>query len=61
MIGRLATLAVLAAAAAGGPADGTSLIVTTAVEDPECLTQEFVISSQFRKESDPVEMEFPAL
>ncbi len=33
--------------------DGTWLIVTTVVEDPEYLTQEFVISSQFRKESDP--------
>jgi len=32
--------------------DGTWLIVTTVVEDPEYLTQEFVISSQFKKESD---------
>ena len=32
--------------------DGTWLIVTTVVDDPEYLTQEFVISSQFRKESD---------
>jgi hypothetical protein len=31
---------------------GTWLIVTTVVDDPEYLTQEFVISSQFRKESD---------
>ena len=31
---------------------GTWLIVTTVVEDPEYLTQEFVISSQFKKESD---------
>jgi hypothetical protein len=34
------------------PDDGTWLIVTTVVEDPEYLTQEFVISSQFKKESD---------
>ena len=33
--------------------DGTWLIVTTVVDDPEYLTQEFVISSQFKKESDP--------
>ena len=32
--------------------DGTWLIVTTVVEDPEYLTQEFVISSQFKKESE---------
>jgi hypothetical protein len=32
--------------------DGTWLVVTTVVEDPEYLTQEFVISSQFKKESD---------
>jgi len=32
--------------------DGTWLIVTTVVEDPEYLTQEFVISSQFKRESD---------
>ena len=32
--------------------DGTWLIVTTVVEDSEYLTQEFVISSQFKKESD---------
>jgi hypothetical protein len=32
--------------------DGTWLIVTTVVNDPEYLTQEFVISSQFKKESD---------
>jgi hypothetical protein len=31
---------------------GTWLIVTTVVEDPQFLTQEFVISSQFKKESD---------
>jgi hypothetical protein len=30
----------------------TWLIVTTVVEDPEYLTQEFVISSQFKKEPD---------
>jgi hypothetical protein len=35
------------------PEDGTWLIVTTVVRDPEFLTQEFVISSQFKKESDP--------
>ena len=34
------------------PDDGTWLIVTTVVNDPEYLTQEFVVSSQFRKESD---------
>jgi hypothetical protein len=34
------------------PEDGTWLIVTTVVEDPEYLTQEFVISTQFKKESD---------
>jgi hypothetical protein len=34
------------------PEDGTWLIVTTVVQDPEYLTQEFVISSQFKKESD---------
>jgi glyoxylase-like metal-dependent hydrolase (beta-lactamase superfamily II) len=34
------------------PEDGTWLIVTTVVNDPEYLTQEFVISSQFKKESD---------
>ena len=32
--------------------DGTWLIVTTVVADPDYLTQEFVISSQFKKESD---------
>jgi hypothetical protein len=32
--------------------DGTWLIVTTVVNDPTYLTQEFVISSQFRKEED---------
>ena len=32
--------------------DGTWLIVTTVVEDPDYLTQEFVLSSQFKKESD---------
>ena len=32
--------------------DGTWLIVTTVVDDPEYLTQEFVLSSQFKKESD---------
>ena len=31
---------------------GTWLIVTTVVNDPEYLTQEFVLSSQFRKEPD---------
>ncbi len=33
--------------------DGTWLIVTTVVTDPAFLTQEFVISSQFKKETDP--------
>ena len=32
--------------------DGTWLIVTTVVNDPEYLTQEFVISSQFKQEVD---------
>jgi hypothetical protein len=32
--------------------DGTWLIVTTVVSDPTYLTQEFVISSQFKKETD---------
>ena len=32
--------------------DGTWLIVTTVVDDPEYLTQEFVISTQFKKESE---------
>jgi len=35
------------------PEDGTWLIVTTVVNDPDNLTQEFVISSQFKKESNP--------
>jgi hypothetical protein len=34
------------------PQDGTWLIVTTVVNDPEYLTQEFVVSSQFKKETD---------
>jgi hypothetical protein len=34
------------------PEDGTWLIVTTVVNDPEYLTQEFVISSQFKKETE---------
>jgi hypothetical protein len=34
------------------PEDGTWLIVTTVVNDPEYLTQELVLSSQFRRESD---------
>jgi hypothetical protein len=34
------------------PEDGTWLIVTTVVNDPVYLTQEFVVSSQFRKEAD---------
>ena len=34
------------------PDDGMWLIVTTVVNDPEYLTQEFVISSQFKKEPD---------
>jgi hypothetical protein len=32
--------------------DGTWLIVTTVVSDPAFLTQEFVISSQFKKETE---------
>jgi len=32
--------------------DGTWLIVTTVVSDPAYLTQEFVLSSQFKKETD---------
>ena len=34
------------------PEDGTWLVVTTVVNDPEYLTQEFVLSSQFKKEAD---------
>ena len=34
------------------PDDGTWLIVTTVVNDPEYLTQEFILSSQFKKETD---------
>jgi hypothetical protein len=34
------------------PEAGTWLIVTTVVDDPEYLTQEFVISSQFKKAPD---------
>jgi hypothetical protein len=34
------------------PEDGSWLIVTTVVSDPEYLTQEFVLSSQFRRETD---------
>lgn len=34
------------------PDDGTWLIVTTVVEDPEYLMQEFVVSSQFKREAD---------
>jgi len=34
------------------PGEGSWLIVTTVVDDPEFLTQEFIISSQFKKESD---------
>ena len=34
------------------PEDGTWLIVTTVVADPDYLTQEFVLSSQFKKETD---------
>ena len=34
------------------PDDGTWLIVTTVVNDPQYLTQEFVLSSQFKKETD---------
>ena len=34
------------------PDGGTWLIVTTVVNDPQFLAQEFVLSSQFKKESD---------
>ncbi len=34
------------------PDAGTWLIVTTVVQDPEYLTQELVLSSQFKKETD---------
>ena len=34
------------------PDGGTWLIVTSVVNDPQYLTQEFVLSSQFKKESD---------
>ncbi len=33
------------------PEDGIWLIVTTVVDDPEYLTQEFVVSTQFKKET----------
>ena len=34
------------------PEDGTWFIVTTVIADPDYLTQEFVLSSQFKKETD---------
>lgn len=34
------------------PEDGSWLIVTTVIDDPEYLTQEFVLSTQFKKETD---------
>jgi hypothetical protein len=34
------------------PEDGTWLIVTTVIADPDYLTQEFVLSSQFKKDTD---------
>lgn len=34
------------------PDDGTWLIVTTVINDPAYLTQEFILSSQFKKETD---------
>jgi hypothetical protein len=34
------------------PEDGTWLIVTSVIADPDYLTQEFVLSSQFKKETD---------
>ena len=34
------------------PEDGSWLIVTTVINDPEYLTQEFVLSTQFKKETD---------
>ncbi len=35
------------------PEDGSWLIVTSVINDPEYLTQEFVLSTQFKKETDP--------
>lgn len=34
------------------PGDGSWLIVTTVINDPEYLTQEFILSTQFKKEVD---------
>ena len=34
------------------PDEGSWLIVTTVINDPEYLTQEFVLSTQFKKETD---------
>jgi hypothetical protein len=34
------------------PGDGSWLIVTTVIDDPEYLTQEFILSTQFKKETD---------
>jgi len=34
------------------PEDGTWLIVTTVIADPDYLTQDFVLSSQFKKETN---------
>ena len=34
------------------PDAGSWLVVTTVVNDPEYLTDEFIISSQFKKETD---------
>jgi hypothetical protein len=34
------------------PDDGSWLIVTTVINDPEYLTQEFILSTQFKKETD---------
>ncbi len=34
------------------PEDGIWLIVTTVIDDPEYLTQEFVVSTQFKKETN---------
>jgi len=34
------------------PLNSSWLIVTTVIDDPEYLNQEFIISSQFKKETD---------
>jgi len=36
----------------GAPQGGQLIVVTTIVDDPRYLTQQFVVSSQFKKEAD---------